>query len=175
MKRIAISSVALVALIVSQANAAPFGLQAVRMFVQSFYDSYTVLATGTHESSPLEMILAKRASVLAPELFRALKADVDAQRKVPDDVVGLDFDPFLNTQEEAGHYTVERITEGRGVYMAEIRARDSSGKQPEVIAEVAQQGGKLVFVDFLYPGQGDLLGVLRTLAKQREQASPQTH
>lgn len=170
LNRFVASSALLAAIIASHANAAPGEPQAVRAFVQSFYDSYAALASGTHNSSPLEMILARRASVLAPELYRALKADDDAQRKVPDDVVGLDFDPILNTQEEAGHYVVGRITPGHGTFAVEIRERGS--KEPDVIAEVGRYAGKFVFVDFMYPEQGDLLGILRTLATQRAQSSP---
>jgi hypothetical protein len=149
--------------------------QDVRAFVQSFYDSYVKLSSGEHKLSPSEVVLAKRASVLSPQLFQALKADDDAQRKVPDDVVGLDFDPFLNSQEEASPCTVGKITLSHGIYMVEVRSKGSTGKEPDVIAEVGQQGSNLVFVNLLYPGQGDLLGILKTLAKQREQPSSHTH
>jgi hypothetical protein len=149
--------------------------QDVRTFVQSFYDSYVKLASGEHSLSPSEVVLAKRASVLSPQLFRALKADDDAARKVPDEVVGLDFDPFLNTQEEASPCTVGKITLSHGVYMVEVRSKGSTGKQPDVIAEVGQQSGNLVFVNLIYPGQGDLLSELKTLAKEREKPSPQGH
>ena len=176
MIRIALSGVLLATALGFTAKAgSPDSSQAVRSFVQSFYNSYTALASGIHDSSPLETILAKRRSVLSPELFRALKADDDAQRKVSDDVVGLDFDPFLNTQEQAGHYTIGRITASQGIYRVEIRERGSSDKLPDVIAEVAREGGNLVFVNFIYPGNGDLLSVLKTLAQERDRAASPSH
>ena len=168
LNRLAIFGAALAMLIASQVDAAPLDAQSVRSFVQSFYTWY---ASGVHDVSPLEVVLAKRPSVLSPELFRALKADDDAQRKVPDDIVGLDFDPFLNSQEQAGRYTVGAITMSDGIYRVEVR--DLHSKQPAVIAQVASGDGKPVFVNFLYPGNGDLLRILKTLARERAQPSSQ--
>jgi Protein of unknown function (DUF3828) len=140
---------------------------AARTFVQQFYGWYVPLITSPKGAPEWDIVLTKAQQNLDPGLYRALKADDDAQKKVPGEVVGLDFDPFLNSQDPGTRYTVGKITASHGGFLVEVRDAGMKSKEPDVIANVARQDGRWVFVDFLYPGNGDLLGVLRNLAKDR--------
>jgi hypothetical protein len=142
-----------------------------RQFVQHFYGWYVPLTTSTKGSPGWDIVLTRAQRDLSPDLYRALKADDIAQKKVTDDVVGLDFDPFLNTQDPYPHYKIGKITERNGMFIAEVRGSGSTSREPDVIAELSRQSGRWVFVDFLYPGTDDLLGVLKKLAKERASSS----
>ena len=39
-------------------------------------------------------LLSTRVAALSPEIIRALREDLEASAKSPDDIVGLDGDPF---------------------------------------------------------------------------------
>ncbi len=111
-------------------------------------------------------MLTDRATSLAPDLVRALKADSAAQARATEGVVGLDFDPFLNTQDPDDHYVVGQTTrQGKRslVEVYSVRSGKRSNK-PDVIAELEWQGGLWVFVNFYYPNmRTDLLSVLKGL------------
>lgn len=62
-------------------------------FVQSFYDWYVKAEIDS------DAALKKKPAYFSPELTKALKADAVAAAKSPGDIVGLDFDPFLNAQD----------------------------------------------------------------------------
>jgi hypothetical protein len=44
-------------------------------------------------------IVLKSKYAFSPELASKLKEDLAAQEKSPGEIVGLDFDPFLNAQD----------------------------------------------------------------------------
>jgi hypothetical protein len=73
-----------------------------RNFVQQFYDWYV-------KRPELPPALKYRPSAFSPELLRRLKEDGEAQARVRDEIVGLDFDPILYSQDPGGHYVVSRI------------------------------------------------------------------
>ena len=60
--------------------------------------------------------------LLVPELSSALKEDSDAQAKVSDDIVGIAFDPFLNSQDPCGRYDVGTTRLRAGRYRVAVHA-----------------------------------------------------
>jgi hypothetical protein len=75
-------------------------------FVQKFYDWYVArekaLTKANGPKDVMEVAMQEKRSCFSPELLKALQEDVAAAHKSPGELVGLDFDPILNTQEEPG-------------------------------------------------------------------------
>jgi len=89
------------------------------------------------------------------------------------EIVGLDFDPFLGSQDPADHYEVRQATVKNGTCSVGIwrsSSRDTAAKidEPEAVAELKQENGRWRFVNFKYPPEGqDLLHLLADLRKER--------
>ncbi len=161
----------LAALILS-ASAAPLAAQrpasravadSVRQFVQVFYNWYS-------PDPNYFRVLAERPSVLSRPLLEALRADSAASARSPGEIVGLDWDPFVNSQDPCPHYEAGKVTEWRGTYRVELFGTCSgpSREKPDVIAELSRLGGGWRFVNIRDArGEADLLGSLRTLARER--------
>jgi hypothetical protein len=145
--------------------------EAVAGFVQEFYSWYLPEALKTQEEPVWNVALKYKRSAFSPALFRGLKDDSEAQAKASGEIVGLDFDPFLNTQDACDRYEVGTVTPQEAGYRVDIYAV-CSGKRsskPDVVAELERLDGSLVFVNFRYPAVGrDLLGILRTLREGRQ-------
>jgi hypothetical protein len=77
--------------------------KSLQRFVQDFYDWYVPKAFGDHTGPAWDFALKYRKQAFSSELFRALQEDSDAQAKATD-LVGLDFDPFLNSQDPCEQY-----------------------------------------------------------------------
>ena len=149
-------------------------MEAVGAFARGFYDSYVPVALRDNPVPASDIALKKRPTVFSPELFRALKQDSEAQAKSHGYVVGIDFDPFLATQDPCEHYEVGQVTQKGRSYRVDIYGVCSGkrNEKPDVIAEVAQQDGSWAFTNFLYPAiHRDLLSTLRTLREERQKSS----
>jgi hypothetical protein len=111
--------------------------------------------------------------VLYANLFKALKADSDAQAQAKGELVGIDFDPFVGSQDPADHYEAREAKWSSGrcsVEMWRASPTDTAEKtgKPDVIAELAQEEGRWRFINFRYPLLGgDLLGALAELREDR--------
>ena len=164
--------------------ALPYSLQAqtkgsrgvsepLRSFVQGFYNWYVPRALSDNAGPASELALKYKSSVFEPQLARALREDSAAQAKSPGEIVGLDFDPFLNSQDPAERYEVGRIARKGERYRADIYGVFSGQKRkkPDVVAELLEKNGRWFFVNFHYPEDGDLLTVLRLLRESRQKAS----
>jgi hypothetical protein len=128
-----------------------------RAFVQSFYDWYAGRMLAASKSSSgkgwgfIDGIRGRPDS-FSPELKRLLEEDYAAARKCPGDVVGLDWDPFLETQEDPGAYTVgkvEKTAQGLRVSVEVKDAKARGARNPIAQADVAFVGGHWIFVDFV--------------------------
>ncbi|SRR5487761_48224 len=148
--------------------------EAVKGFVQGFYNWYVPEAVKTQQEPVWNVALKYKRSAFSPALFRALKEDSEAQAKASGEIVGLDFDPFLNTQDPCDRYEVGTATPQEAGYRIEIYGV-CSGKRnakPDVIAELARRDSSWVFTNFRYPAIGrDLLSTLKTLQEQRQKSS----
>ena len=69
--------------------------------VQKFYTIYLKrnqdMMNGIHKGSSAQDSLKADQPYYTPELFQAMKDDLDASSKSSGEIVGLDFDPVLNT------------------------------------------------------------------------------
>ena len=146
----------------------------VKKFVQAFYDWYTPRAL----KGDAEMLTLKvKADAFAPEIRKALLEDRKAQEKVKDEVVGLDFDPFLNSQDVANTYTVKKVEHKGKSWLASVYGHYKGQKEdpaPSVIAQVEKGKSGWRFTNFIYPDPKkpmNLLQVLSELKKEREHSN----
>jgi len=139
-------------------------------FAREFYGWYVAVSGEDRKGPAWEYALKHRSGVFSTPLANALGEDLNAQSKAEGEIVGIDFDPFLNTQDPGDRYEV-RGCEKRGEhYFVNIyRVRPGGlGQRPDVIAELYRAGGKWQFVDFHYPEGGRLLRILHVLRLDRD-------
>jgi len=146
-----------------------------RNFAQEFYSWYVPIALNGSSVAASDIALKKRSSAFGPELRQALKEDSAAQAKSPGEIVGLDFDPILNSQDPEDRYEVGKVTRKGDSYWVEVYGV-RSGKRiepPAVLAELVRKNGHWTFVNFHYPGPygNDLLSILKLLREDRQKAA----
>ncbi len=141
-----------------------------RKFVQDFYEWYVPMASRSHSEDASNIALKKKSAVFSAELLKALKEDAQAAAKSPGEVVGLDWDPFLNSQEQIDRCVIGNVTEKNGSFRVDIYdvLSGKKDKKPAIIAEVKQENGHWIFVNFWNPDGGNLLSELRQLSKERK-------
>ena len=141
-----------------------------RKFVQDFYEWYVPLTHHTHSGDTSDIALKKKSSAFSAELLKALKEDSLAASKSPGEIVGIDWDPFLNSQEQIERCVIGNITSKNGSFRVDIYdiLEGKKDKKPNIIAEVKQENGHWVFVNFWNPDGGNLLSELRELSKSRK-------
>src|ERR1044071_9727129 len=81
---------------------------ACRRFVGEFYAWY--IAHSKHQV-PLDLALKRKRANFSAELVRRLNEDRAASAKSPGEIVGLEFDPVLNSQDLAEKYVPDKVTE----------------------------------------------------------------
>jgi hypothetical protein len=142
----------------------------VKTFVEGFYAWYVPKALSGHSGPAWSAAVKEKGSYFSPELGRKLLEDSEAQAKDAGEIVGLDFDPFLNSQDPGRSYSVGKVVPKRGSYLAEIH-RVVSGKPEEKLtatAEITGRNGRWYFVNFFYPDGHNLLDVLKALKDDRD-------
>ena len=150
----------------------PLSVQAI---VQQFYDWYVPASEKDKDMSGVEMALKEKPDAFSPELLKALQDDLAASAKDPDEVVGLDFDPFLNSQDPCEKYQAGKVTREGDTYQVEVFSHcpGEESVKPALIAELKLDKRRWIFVDFIYPAdegtpQEDLLTILKDLDKERQ-------
>jgi hypothetical protein len=133
-------------------------------------------AVGVPGEAAWNSALKNRRHVFARDLFLQLSEDSEAQSKAGRDVVGLDFDPFLDTQDRGERYVVENVTTKDRTCWADVYGvwNGEESKTPNVRPELVLKGGRWVFVNFFYPDPSkpkpwDLRSELKELRESREQ------
>ena len=159
----------------SQAKTQPEAVssQSVHDFVQGFYDWYVQLNQKSSDGSQMDTALKNKHWPMSQAIVTALDADTAAQAKSPDDIVGIDFDPFLAAQDTCFPYKAGKVTKTGSRYQVEVfdsNCSDPHPEQPTVIAVVEERKGTLTFMNFVYPGDTgtDLLSELQALKKERD-------
>jgi hypothetical protein len=144
---------------------------APKAFVQAFYDWYVPLAAKGRGVPASDYVLRKRASAFDPGLVAAIREDSAAQAQVMDEIVGLDGDAFLMSQDIADRYVLGPATRKDGGFRVPLYAVWNGRKdaKPDVIAEVRLVKGRWVFVDFHDNAGSSLREVLAQLKADREQ------
>ena len=147
--------------------------QLARGFVASFYQWY-VPAAGANRAGPAYVVaLKEKRAAFSAELYRALKADRDAQARVAGEIVGLDSDPFLNSQDLCDGFEVGGVVRYRDTYRIQVFAvcEGKRADRPSALADVRAAGGHWEFVNFYdADGKNDLLATLKALAAERRKA-----
>ncbi len=146
-------------------------------FVKRFYAWYVPQTLSNNSVPAYEFTLTHKKDVFTPVLFKALKDDLAAAAENSDEVVGLDFDPFLNTQDPCERYDVGKAIAKGNSHWIEVYGI-CSGKRsvkPDVWPEVVHVNGRWVFSNFHYqhqageyPDSADLLGILKILRQDRQ-------
>lgn len=139
--------------------------QQAEAFTRSFYDWY--LEKGKHRS--VESVLLHKKAVLSPTLYKMLDEDRAAQAKSPGEIVGLDFDPFLNAQDVAQKYEVGKASLKGKSYWIDLFGlwNGKKSKKPDLLAEL-ECSTTCVFVNFHYGPDRNLISVLNALKKDRK-------
>lgn len=142
-----------------------------RAFVQGFYDWYVPIASQEGGVNPSDIALQRRAGSFSTELATALKKDSEAQRH-SHEIVGLDWDPFLASQDPSPRFVVDSVKPTVNHCTAVVYGIDHGSRREKVMPELAFTNGRWVFVNFHYEdrdlGKYDLLETLRELAKNRQ-------
>lgn len=119
----------------------------------------------------MQVALRDSSALFAPALVRALQADAEAQTRTPEEIVGLDGDPFLDAQDFCDAYTVGGARrQGEAVVVA-VRGNcpGRADTLPDVVAEIRPYLAGWVFVNFRYPRRAsDLRRDLDDLRRARE-------
>jgi hypothetical protein len=173
MRRATIILLGLILLGASGASADEAGQKQALAFAQKFYDWYVPLANKPLKVPSSDVAIAKRPSLFDPPLLTALKADAEASRNSPGDIVGLDWDPFLYAQDPDHKYVAGDVAESGGLYHVSIYGVRKGKREatPSVVAELKPAKDSFVFTNFLYGTDGDLLGMLKQLADDRAHPS----
>jgi Protein of unknown function (DUF3828) len=143
-------------------------------FVQEFYDWY-VKAEATPAVRDRSFSLAKaRPRAISASLGKLLNADYRASKANPGEIVGLDFDPFLNSQDPSEKFAVQTVSVKDGKCTAVVRGLRSGAMDEKVNPELDQKGGAWEFINFHYPGADpkdggdmDLISILKNLSEER--------
>jgi hypothetical protein len=145
-----------------------------RQFVQKFYDWYVArekaLTKANSRKDVMEVAMQEKRSCFSPELLKALQEDVAAAHKDPGEIVGLDFDPILNSQEDPGRYVVGELRAKGDHYLVDVFVVRDGKKEakPWIIPELVSKNGQWVFTNFHYEKE-NLVSVLQQLKKDREE------
>ena len=147
-----------------------------RKFVQQFYDWYLPQAKKQHSPSPGDIVVKYKSQSFSRELRMRLKEDSDAQARSRD-LVGLDFDPFLNTQDPGfERCTVGKIVRKTASYWAEVTCvfPGANAEKSKIMPELVLNEGRWLFVNFHYREGAkayDLLTMLKALREDRKPKS----
>jgi hypothetical protein len=143
-------------------------IDSARLFVQRFYDWYVPLAHKLNKESSSDVAIKIKPALFDNKLLTALGEDSAAQGKKPGYIVGLDFDPFLNSQDPSDRYDVGKVhKEGNNYFVTIYSTRDGiKSDEPSVTAEIVRRNNTWIFVNFHY-SSGDLLSVLSVLKIER--------
>lgn len=137
-------------------------------FVTRFYERYLDAARADPSAMPWVARLMDDGDCFGEALGQALRADVRAQAGASGEIVGIDFDPFLASQDPEGY----RLG---SVQCTEERCRvelsmDSGGRKSAidpVFILVDKRDGQWRIVDVEYSDRSRLLQVLTALARVR--------
>ena len=145
-----------------------------RVFVQSFYDWYVIKKDKQPDIRGTEEALKQKKELFDSPLYKELMEDQNAAAKAPGELVGLDFDPFVNANGLIynKYQTGKAICKGTTCRVP-IYGIEPGKKQKFVVeAEVGTKNGRYFFTNFHYgktasPANENLLSLLGELKKER--------
>ena len=145
-----------------------------RNFVKQFYDWYVPEAVKEDTGSVWDLALEHKSYAFSHQLLRQLKEDSEAQAKVEGEIVGLDFDPFLNSQDVDEGYVTGKVTRKGGSCWVEVYGTRSGRRSRQHVGPgLKLKNGHWLFVNFHYPNASrrefeNLLSQLKSLRDQRQ-------
>lgn len=146
-----------------------------KQFVQGFYDWYMRQMKREKDGPAYEYTLKNKGEYFSVALLSALREDLRASAANADEIVGLDFDPFLNTQDPAERYVLGSAEAKGDKCLAEIFESRGGKKSenPVVVAEARRKNTDWIFVNFHYgasqgPVDENLLSLLNKLSAERK-------
>jgi hypothetical protein len=154
----------------AQQKSASKAEQSCRKYVQSFYDWYVPRIMKSADTYDL-VLNGKAPSAFSPSLLRQLRADFAAAKANPNEVVGLDFDPFLNSQDPSETFKVTRVRAAGDKCTAEVHGITDGVNNEEVHPKLMMVNGGWQFVNFRYEQNSDLLSMLKSLKADRQKAA----
>lgn len=125
----------------------------LRTFVQRFYDWYVPWLNGDHPGPASDRVVNDSTTLLTPGLARALRADMDAKEGAKGEIAGLDFDPFVNSQDPCEHYQVGTVRQHGARYLVNVYGVCSGTRhtRSDVVVELVRRGPSWAFENFHYP------------------------
>ena len=128
-----------------------------RVFVQRFYDWYfdrlnQVRGKVSQSRSNSDDVVRLKPELLTVPLLQLLVEDREAVSRNPGEIVGLDFDPYINAQDWEGTYWVQSVTVQGSKCRAAVWGTDAGTKRDMVDPELEFGSGKWVITNFHYPG-----------------------
>jgi hypothetical protein len=135
-----------------------------REYVQGFYTWYASRVSGEYPNKSWGDLLWLAHWDLSVELAKLLNKDVVAQSNCGE-IIGIDFDPFLLTQDPAAKYEASAVEQRGERYWVSVHRNEAGVRResPDIIAEVAKDGGRWYFVNFHSPDrQINLLRILKS-------------
>jgi len=115
-------------------------IQSCRKFTREFYDWYVPYTQKQLSVPASDVAIRRKPGVFSPSLLEALKADSEAQARAKQEIVGIDFDPFVGGQDPYAHYTIRKVTLKAGKCFAEVwhAAHHDTALKPDAIAELTR-------------------------------------
>lgn len=141
-----------------------------RQFVQSFYDWYLPVAANDTPTPAWVTAVEERPAWFDPALSRALISDAEAQRTAVGEIVGLDTDPFLLSQDvdSRDRYVVIGATVKDDMCTVAVRRTGERIHPFSVHSVLRARNSRWAFVDFDYPDSPEsLVALLKQLAASR--------
>ncbi|MBX3132286.1 MAG: hypothetical protein KF689_02710 [Gemmatimonadaceae bacterium] len=170
LRRLATAALAATLLLPSSAQAQDDAKAFVDRFLAVYHSQFEQEEERSAEWDPVAAV----AAFFTPQLARALAEDRAAAVASTEEIVGLDFDPFSNSQDPCETYRTGRSAQRADTVMVEILG-DCHGQIPlipDAVFLLVRRDGSFAIADIAYPQGGSLLGILRHLAEMRRQSPP---
>lgn len=142
----------------------------VRKVAVDFYKWYVPLVHKNLKGPASDVAIHQKAALFSEKLLRALREDSEASKHSPGQIVGLDWDPFLYSQDPYDRYEIGAVTKEGGIYQVSVFGFEGRKREtkPSTVAKIGQENGKWVFLDFISPDGKSLLEELALLKKDRQ-------
>lgn len=136
-------------------------------FVRAFYQWYVPKAASDHLQPAWYAVLGQSRFPISDTLLAEIRTDSAVQATDSGAIGGLDFDPFLNSQDPCDRYEVGSThSRPEHAYLVDVHAVCSGGRDSTPTAQmlVGVRRRKLTLLNVFYPGlRDDLVSLLRRL------------
>jgi hypothetical protein len=130
-------------------------LRAAHDFVQGFYDWYTPIGTSMRVREPaMNIAVRKRSSSIDSTLLRLLRIDVAHQNDSPGYITGIDYDPFLSSNDPCERYNAGSVTVRSNHYRVNV-VGECNPEYPKSFIAVVRKDGKRWLLENVEDGKGN--------------------